>query len=50
MTRKKSTQFFDKREKSLIKYNVGGLRTLGIFKKDLKNNQLITIFIPNFKN
>ncbi len=50
LTRKKSIKFFDKKKKSLIKDNVGGLRTLGIFKKDLKNNPLITIIMPNFKS
>ena len=50
LTRKKSIQFFGKGKKSLIKDNVGGLRTLGIFKKDLKNNPLITIIMPNFKS
>ena len=50
LKKKKLNHYLNKKKNSFIKTQSGGLRTKGIFKRDLKNFPLISIIMPNYKS
>ncbi len=50
LKKKKINHNLSKKKKSFINSQSGGLRTKGIFKRDLKDSPLISIIMPNYKS
>tara|TARA_B100001175_G_scaffold122702_1_gene104462 strand:- start:4075 stop:4947 length:873 start_codon:yes stop_codon:yes gene_type:complete len=50
LKKKKLNHYLSKKKKSFLKTQSGGLRTKGIFKRDLKNSPLISVIMPNYRS
>ena len=50
LKKKKLNHYLNKKKNFFTKFPSGGLRTKGIFKRDLKNSPLISIIMPNYKS